>query len=531
MPTSELKKRQVGQSELLKTAQSTKGEKIGLTVGEATKLLNESSLAGSASVKFVFFNFFSYFVATVALTVYHVNNPSKTEYYRSNTPQYFMYNAVAFILGIIFAVMGFLSSGNPEKRNLSLVLLMVDIISFTSYVLMSFQMTPSIDGGIWGHPVEPARYLEWIFTCPSLILIISELTKSLQSPTTSLVCDYVMIVSGFFGSIIEYPYNEWCHYVSVFCFSHVLSSLYRFYTDAIDEKTNCSIDKTTLRVIRFSTLLTWSAFPFATFLFHGDIISFQTSEALLCLADVGAKVFLTLILMNTTIEQAQNERVDEITEIALDLEEKMTNADKILNLMMPEDVLQAIKEGRSTEAEEFEGVTVFFSDIANYTVLSSRNTPKEMMKTLNLLWQEFDKIAKKWGIYKVETIGDAFLGVSGCPTKVGDHADRATNFSLEIMEMIKVFKTSFGESIHIRVGLNSGPVTAGILGDQNPHYCLVGDTVNTASRMESTSKPDHIHISEDTYKLISKGFNCEEMEPIQVKGKGLMKTYWVNSKK
>eukprot|EP00834_Sanchytrium_tribonematis_P001193 NODE_27_length_39007_cov_1.590650.p8 type:complete len:535 gc:universal NODE_27_length_39007_cov_1.590650:18044-16440(-) len=534
MSTSTLKKRSSGLSQAIKTAKNAKlgSTKKDLTVDEATAILNETSTMNSASVKFVYFNFGVYIFATLSCAIYQLNNSSETEYFRSNTSQFYLYNAVAFSLGIVFAMIGFFSSTNPEKRNLSLVLLLVDIVSFTSYVLMAFQLTPSLDGGILGQPVEPARYLEWIATCPSLILIINELTKSESDVVSAILSDYTLVIFGFFGAILPYPYCEWCHYVALFCFAHVVKSLYTFFTDAIEGRNGCSIDPTTLKVIRFSTLFTWTAFPVTTFLFHGDAISFQMYEALLCLADVGAKVFLTLVLMNTTIEQAQNERVEEITAIAQDLEEKMTNADKILNLMMPEDVLQAMKEGKSTEAEEFESVTVFFSDIANYTVLSSRNTPKEMMKTLNLLWQEYDKIAKKWGVYKVETIGDAFLGVCGCPTKSADHAEKAVNFSLDIMEMIRTFKTSFGESINIRVGLNSGPVTAGILGELNPHWCLVGDTVNTASRMESTSKAGHIHISEDTYRLIaSKGFICDEMEPMQVKGKGIMKTYWVMGRK
>ena len=533
MSSSVVKKRSTGFSTALKTAKSVKkvGTKKDLTVEEATAILNQTSLMDSTSVKFVWFNFGMYIVGTLIASIYYITIPSENEYYRGNTAQFYMYNAVAFSLGICFALMGLFSSTNPEKRNLSLVLLLVDIISFTTYIFMAFEITPSIEGGILGHPVEPARYLEWICTCPSLIMIINELTKSDKKAWVPVLNDYTLVLFGFAGAILPYPYNEWCHYVAVFCFSHVVQSLYGFFTDAI-EGDECSIDKLALKVVRFSTLLTWTMFPVVTFLFHADLISFQASEGLLCLADVGAKVFLTLVLMNTTIEQAQNERVEEITAIAQDLEEQMTNADKILNLMMPEDVLQAIKEGRSTDAEEFENVTVFFSDIANYTVLSSKNTPKEMMKTLNLLWQEYDKIAKKWGIYKVETIGDAYLGCSGCPTKSTDHAEKAANFSLEIIEMIKTFKTSFGESINIRVGLNSGPITAGVLGETNPHYCLVGDTVNTASRMESTSKAGHIHISEDTYKLIAnKGFICEEMEPIQVKGKGIMKTYWINGKK
>nr|6AOA_A Chain A, Bacterio-rhodopsin/guanylyl cyclase 1 fusion protein [Blastocladiella emersonii] len=184
-----------------------------------------------------------------------------------------------------------------------------------------------------------------------------------------------------------------------------------------------------------------------------------------------------------------------------------------------------------TEAKEYESVTVFFSDITNFTVISSRTSTKDMMATLNKLWLEYDAIAKRWGVYKVKTIGDAYLGVTGAPDVVPDHAERACNFAVDIIEMIKSFKTITGESINIRIGLNSGPVTAGVLGDLNPHWDLVGDTVNTASRMESTSKAGHIHISESTYHFIKSKFVTQPLDVMEVKGKGKMQTYWVLGRK
>lgn len=154
-----------------------------------------------------------------------------------------------------------------------------------------------------------------------------------------------------------------------------------------------------------------------------------------------------------------------------------------------------------------------------------------MLNTLNSLWVEYDAIAKRWGVYKVETIGDAYLGVAGCPEKVPDHAARAANFALDVINMVRTFKTAMGDQIQIRVGLNSGPITAGVLGELNPHWCIVGDTVNTASRMESTSKAMQIHISESTYNLIkNKNFILSEPDVMTIKGKGSMTTYWVNGR-
>ncbi|KAJ3067382.1 hypothetical protein HDU99_003544 [Rhizoclosmatium hyalinum] len=142
-----------------------------------------------------------------------------------------------------------------------------------------------------------------------------------------------------------------------------------------------------------------------------------------------------------------------------------------------------------------------------------------MLASLNNMWVEYDKISKRHGMYKVETIGDAFLGVVGAPDRVPDHAIRATEFSIDIIDMIKGFRLVTGEPIQIRAGLNSGPVTAGILGEANPHWCIVGDTVTLASKMEATSKHMKIHISESTYNLIRScgKFKFSESEPIVVK--------------
>ncbi|KNE66908.1 hypothetical protein AMAG_19549 [Allomyces macrogynus ATCC 38327] len=283
--------------------------------------------------------------------------------------------------------------------------------------------------------------------------------------------------------------------------------------------------------LRVSTLVSWTLVPVSALAFHAELVSFTAAEAALAVLDIGAKVFLTLVLVNSTVEHAQNQKVDAITAIAEELETQVNNCDAILEKMMPASVLEQIKNGEATEAQEYESVTVFFSDITNFTVISSRTSTKDMMKTLNMLWLEYDAIAKKWGIYKVETIGDAYLGVAGAPDRVPDHAERAVNFALDIIDMIKSFKSATGESINIRIGLHSGPVTAGVLGDLNPHWCLVGDTVNTASRMESTSKAGHIHISEDTYKKIKDRFVTQPLDVMEVKGKGKMQTYWVLARK
>jgi class 3 adenylate cyclase len=306
------------------------------------------------------------------------------------------------------------------------------------------------------------------------------------------------------------------------------------YTDAIEGRSGCKLDKMALKLARVATIIAWNAFPIVYGLVRWKFISFAAGEAGYVIADIIAKVFLTLILINATVEESQNEKVNVLSNIASDMEAEMGNTEALLERMMPAEVIEQLKSGQATQAQEYENVTVFFSDIANFTVLSGKTSTKDMLNTLNNLWIEYDSIAKKWGVYKVETIGDAYLGVTGCPnpSKSGNAAADAVNFSIDIIEMIKTFKTVMGDPIQIRIGLNSGPITAGILGELNPHWCIVGDTVNTASRMESTSKAMQIHISESTYKQIKdKNFILSEPDTMTVKGKGTMTTYWVHGRK
>ncbi|KAI9225151.1 nucleotide cyclase [Blastocladiella britannica] len=490
-----------------------------------------SLMMSTPSLKFLTVQFTIWSVVTVVLMLYTLFAHEKQAYNRGWADIWYGYGAFGFAIGISFAYMGFQSARNPEKKALSLCLLGVNTISFCSYLLIMLRLTPTLEG-VLSNPVEPARYLEWIATCPVLILLISEVTQFPHDPFKVIFMDYSLVLAGFVGAVIPMqPYGNLFELISCAAFSYVVYSLWIAFTGAINGETQSNVEKSGLRWIRASTVLTWSMFPVTWFAFSSGVISFTVAEAAFSMIDIGAKVFLTLVLVNSTVEQAQNMKVDVITAIAEELESQVNNCDAILQKMMPEGILEQLKNGQATEAKEYDCVTVFFSDITNFTVISSRTSTKDMMATLNKLWQEYDAIAKRWGVYKVETIGDAYLGVTGAPEESPDHAERAANFAIDIIDMIKSFKTSTGESINIRVGLNSGPVTAGVLGDLNPHWCLVGDTVNTASRMESTSKAGHIHISESTHNLIKGRFTMQPLDIMEVKGKGKMQTYWLLGRK
>ncbi|KAJ3020220.1 UNVERIFIED_CONTAM: hypothetical protein HDU68_010305 [Siphonaria sp. JEL0065] len=184
-------------------------------------------------------------------------------------------------------------------------------------------------------------------------------------------------------------------------------------------------------------------------------------------------------------------------------------------------------EDTTLQDEEYMSVTVIFTDIPNYQAVANTASVFDLMATMNKLWAEYDLLCQKWKVQRVQTVNDQFLGVSGIPDRCPDHAENAIQFSIALIQMVQNFCGVNGERLLVRVGLNSGPVTAGIVGGDQ--WTITGDTVNVSSRMETTSQPMRIHLTEATYKLVSSmpDLKIEGPEIIDVKGKGPMPTYWI----
>ncbi|KAJ3583287.1 hypothetical protein NHX12_029502 [Muraenolepis orangiensis] len=211
----------------------------------------------------------------------------------------------------------------------------------------------------------------------------------------------------------------------------------------------------------------------------------------------------------------------------LAVEKKKTET--LLYAMLPQHVANQLREGLKVEAGDFEVCTILFSDVVTFTQICSSCQPIQIVHMLNSMYSRFDRLTEIHGVYKVETIGDAYMVVGGVPVATPSHAHRVANFALGMrLAAREVTNPVTGQHIHIRVGLHTGPVLAGVVGDKMPRYCLFGDTVNTASRMESHGVPDHIHISPSTYiELKDQGFDIQARGEIEVKGKGLMTTYFL----
>ncbi|XP_076336725.1 atrial natriuretic peptide receptor 1-like isoform X1 [Tachypleus tridentatus] len=213
------------------------------------------------------------------------------------------------------------------------------------------------------------------------------------------------------------------------------------------------------------------------------------------------------------------------------LEEKK-KSEALLYQVIPRYIAEQLKAGNHVKPETFESVTIFFSDIVGFTSLSAESTAMEVVDLLNDLYTTFDDILENYDVYKVETIGDAYMVVSGLPVSNGnEHAREIARMSITLREAIRNFKIRHRpeRTLQIRIGMHTGSCAAGVVGLKMPRYCLFGDTVNTASRMESNGEANKIHVSPTSKAILEtfRTFVISVRGEVEVKGKGKILTYWL----
>jgi len=213
-----------------------------------------------------------------------------------------------------------------------------------------------------------------------------------------------------------------------------------------------------------------------------------------------------------------------------ELEIAQGKSEKLLLNILPQSIADRLKQQSSTIADSFSEVTVLFADIVGFTELSARISPIELVKLLNQIFSMFDELAEKHQLEKIKTIGDAYLVVAGLPNHRVDHTEAIANMALDMQAVVDRFNQLTGQSFRIRIGISTGPVVAGVIGVKKFAYDLWGDTVNTASRMESHGIAGQIQVCELTYKRLKNEYSLTERGAIAVKGKGQMNTYLLEGK-
>ncbi|CRK89249.1 CLUMA_CG003008, isoform A [Clunio marinus] len=245
---------------------------------------------------------------------------------------------------------------------------------------------------------------------------------------------------------------------------------------------------------------------------------------------------IIIIFLRNTIASIQINSVN-LVQKARELKLEQKKSDTLLFQMLPRSVAIRLKETRTVPAEFFESATIYFSDIVGFTEIASTCSPLEVCSFLNSIYKLFDERIECYDVYKVETCGDAYMVASGLPERSYSkkHVSEIATMALDFLDASRYFEIphSHNEKLQIRIGIHTGSVGAGIIGTKMPRYCLFGDTVNVASRMESTGEASKIHITSevnDELQVIG-GFTTEARGLINVKGKGLMETYWLIRKK
>lgn len=201
----------------------------------------------------------------------------------------------------------------------------------------------------------------------------------------------------------------------------------------------------------------------------------------------------------------------------------------LLNIL-PKEIVAILKNDQQTIADYFEGASVLFADVVNFTPLSSSLPPQELVEMLNEVFSEFDVLVEKHGLEKIKTIGDCYMVAAGVPRPRKDHAHVLTDLALEMRDFVSEHEFC-GHKLNFRMGLNSGPVVAGVIGRKKFIYDLWGDAVNTASRMESHGQAGMIQIARATYELVKDDFVCEPNGSLNVKGKGEMRVWFVTRRR
>ena len=205
-------------------------------------------------------------------------------------------------------------------------------------------------------------------------------------------------------------------------------------------------------------------------------------------------------------------------------------SDQLLHNILPNEIADRLKDGRAMIADDFAAASVLFADVVNFTPMSAGMAPAELVGLLNDVFTSFDGFVAALGLEKIKTVGDEYMVAAGVPRPRADHAHAIAELALRIRDHVATSEVA-GRRLSLRIGINSGPVTAGIIGTHKFAYDLWGDTVNTASRMESEGIPGAIQVSPATYELIKDTYVCEARGRIPVKGKLAMETYLLASRR
>jgi class 3 adenylate cyclase len=213
------------------------------------------------------------------------------------------------------------------------------------------------------------------------------------------------------------------------------------------------------------------------------------------------------------------------------LASEQAKTEQLLLNILPRKIAHRLKAGEEHIADAFPNVSVLFADMVGFTAMSRTMTASALVEVLGDLFSRFDLITEKHGLEKIKTIGDCYMLAGGVPEPFDDHAHAVIDAALEFCTALEEMRERTGGALRMRIGVHSGPIVAGVIGLRKFTYDLWGDTVNVASRMESTGEPGRIHVSVNTAELVRNDFHLESRGSIEVKSLGQVETFFVNGRK
>lgn len=226
-----------------------------------------------------------------------------------------------------------------------------------------------------------------------------------------------------------------------------------------------------------------------------------------------------------------NDNIEKINSLNEGLEKERQKSEKLLLNILPASIAERLKAGENVISDFFPEATVMFADLAGFTKMSAKlASPEKLVVILNEIFTEFDTVANRYGLEKIKTIGDCYMVAGGVPVTSDDHTERTAHASLDMLKVFQQIKSNWNMDFGIRIGMHVGSIVAGVIGQNKFVYDLWGDTVNTASRMESHGIPGRINCSQDIYEKIKDKFIFEDRGESEVKGKGIMRMFFLNGK-
>ncbi len=238
---------------------------------------------------------------------------------------------------------------------------------------------------------------------------------------------------------------------------------------------------------------------------------------------------LLLARVNATLEKKRLRDKERALLARLQVEQQ--RSERLLLNILPEPIAARLKENETTIADSFSDATVLFADIVNFTKLSSNVPPTQLVGTLNDIFTEFDGLVEQNNLEKIKTIGDSYMVVGGLPEPSQNHAAAVAEIALGMQQAIAKYTIGGSTPLQLRIGINSGPVVAGVIGSKKFIYDLWGDTVNIASRMEQQGIPSAIHVTQAIFSALRNTYSFTERGSLEVRGRGQMTTYLLTGRR